>query len=313
MKVRNWLKFGLPTLIFTASLIVAALGLFASWRNTIRWTRLLLDKVYESVLDKMYHEQEKAMMIVDTLLNDDRIVEAFAKKDRNLLIQLVMRHHTFYSINYDLFQVHFHTPDLRSFLRTSDLSKFGDDLSGFRHDVKYVVENRVPIFSTGVGRMGAMLRYIAPVFHEGEFVGSVEANINIDTNFAKKLSGEALVKIFFNEKGERIDSVYKSRDELDDFTNVYNENRILSGQSEAFIRGKYIYVAVPVFDFERKVYACIFQRQDISDIVTIAQIIAAVQIFGSLVFSLLVALVGARIGTKIRDRISKVRSAIESL
>jgi len=313
LKIRTWLIYGLPFLIFFTSFFVAIFGMVLSSKATTLWTELLLDKTYESITDKIKYEQERAMIIVDTILYDESIVEAFAEKNRELLIQLIMRYHTFYNINYDLFQIHFHTPDLKSFLRTSDITKFGDDVSSYRPDIKYVAENKVPTFSTGVGAKGAMLRYIAPVFYEGEYVGSVEANINVGTSFAKKLSGDALIKVFFNEKKERIDALYKSREEVDDFTNVFDENEILTGQFQAFVKDGYVYIAIPIFDFEKNVYACVYQRENISNIVNIVKAISTVQILGSLIISIFLAYLGVRIGKKLRERISKVRSAIESL
>lgn len=116
-----------------------------------------------------------------------------------------------------------------------------------------------------------MIRYIAPVVHKGECIGSVETNVNLAEGFARKLKGEAIVRVFFYEKGNKIDLVAKARADIKDFTNVFD---------------LYAYVAIPLKDFFEKTFAAIFQRQNISRIVQNEKNSMMVQMIGAAAASL---------------------------
>lgn len=93
-------------------------------------------------------------------------------------------------------KVHIHTADLRSFVRSWKLDKFGDDLSGFRKTIVKVKESRQPVFDFEVGRMGLTLRAIVPVMRGGDYLGSLEFIQNFDNvakQFAKKSNDHLLL------------------------------------------------------------------------------------------------------------------------
>uniref|UniRef100_A0A7C4GED0 Double Cache domain-containing protein n=1 Tax=Fervidobacterium thailandense TaxID=1008305 RepID=A0A7C4GED0_9BACT len=313
MRIKTWFNVATPLLIVLATFVAGLTG-FLSLNAVIRaWEKLYTSVEADFVQRQIQHEQEKAMMIVDTVLNDKNILKAFALKDRDLLISYVMQYHTFYSLHYDLFQIHFHTPEAISFLRTSDLTKFGDDLKSFRKDVLHVIQTKQPTFSTSVGRMGAMIRYIVPVFYEGEYVGSVEANISIEKSFAKKLRGDAIVKVFYNEKGERVDVVSKSRDDLEDFTEVYNIHELLKGHTLTMVRGNYSYTAIPIKDFEGKTYAGVFMKTSVKEIQRFRNLMILLQILLTLAFALIVLSFSRRIGKKLQKRIAEAEKLIKRI
>ncbi|WP_158005833.1 cache domain-containing protein [Fervidobacterium thailandense] len=313
MKIRTWLNVTIPSLIAFAIAVASLVGFFSLNAVIKYWEKTYASSEAKFIERQIYHEQEKAMMIIDTLLNDENVVRAFAQKDRDLLISHVMRYHTFYSLHYDLFQIHFHTPEAVSFLRTSDLSKFGDDLKSYRKDVLHVIATKQPTFSTGVGRMGAMIRYIAPVFYEGEYVGSVEANINFATSFAKKLHGDAIVRVFYNEKGERVDIVSRSRDDVEDFTAIYKLDELLQGHTLTLVRGKYAYIAIPIKDFEGKTYAGVFLRTSVEQIQRFRVLMILLQFLVTIIFMAVILIFSHRIGMKLQKRIQEVEKLLNSI
>jgi methyl-accepting chemotaxis protein len=70
--------------------------------------------------------------------------------------------------------VHIHTKDTKSFVRGWAPDKFGDDLSSFRDTLLEVKKTKKPFVSFEAGASGLVLRGIAPVFKDSEYVGSLE-------------------------------------------------------------------------------------------------------------------------------------------
>lgn len=74
---------------------------------------------------------------------------------------------------------HFHTASVVSLLRTWDIQRYGDDLSQTRHMVVRANRELAPFSGLELGQGGTVIRSIAPLFHAGRHVGSVEAAINM--------------------------------------------------------------------------------------------------------------------------------------
>ena len=73
-------------------------------------------------------------------------------------------------------QLHFHLPGAISFLRFHRPEKFGDNLWEVRAGIARVNTEREPVSGFEEGRVFNGFRYIFPLFHDGEFVGSVETS-----------------------------------------------------------------------------------------------------------------------------------------
>jgi len=74
---------------------------------------------------------------------------------------------------------HFHLPPATSFLRTWNVNKFGEDLSGQRQMVVRSNRDQVSLWGFEIGQGGTVIRAITPIFSDGKPLGSVEAAINI--------------------------------------------------------------------------------------------------------------------------------------
>jgi methyl-accepting chemotaxis protein len=86
-------------------------------------------------------------------------------------------------------KVHIHTADLKSFIRSWKLDKFGDDLSGFRKTILKVKQTLQPVFNFEVGRIGLTLRSIVPILEGERYLGSLEfmqSFDNVPKNFEKR-------------------------------------------------------------------------------------------------------------------------------
>ena len=85
-------------------------------------------------------------------------------------------------------KIHIHDADVKSFLRAWNPNQYGDDLSSFRKSIVKVKEEKKPLITIELGRAGLVLRGIAPVMEDGEYLGSVEfiQGLNSIVKTAKK-------------------------------------------------------------------------------------------------------------------------------
>ncbi|WP_457606316.1 diguanylate cyclase [Nitratifractor sp.] len=73
-----------------------------------------------------------------------------------------------------LTQLHLHTKEGRSFLRLNHHEVFGDNLSAFRPSLRKLRKDFLFLKGFEAGRFAEGLRYIYPLFYDGEFTGSYE-------------------------------------------------------------------------------------------------------------------------------------------
>jgi len=80
-----------------------------------------------------------------------------------------------------LTHMHFHLPDGRSFLRMHKPEAFGDDLTGMRPMIAQIHKDHRGRDGYELGTCGLFYRVVAPVMHEGRYVGALEFGIKPDT------------------------------------------------------------------------------------------------------------------------------------
>jgi len=121
--------------------------------------------------------------------------------------------------NYKNVKIHIHDKDAHSFLRVWKPKKWGDDLSGFRHTVMNVKENKKPIIAIELGRVGMVLRGLAPIVDRDEYLGSVEfmQGFNSIVNKARKLH-DMEVAIVLDNKYLSVATFLKDAPKVNDFS-----------------------------------------------------------------------------------------------
>ncbi len=130
-------------------------------------------------LEKLIRQAEVSeKILVDMVAGMPEVQASMVQKNREVLLQVVMPvvQQAQKSSNLPFF-LHFHTADGHSFLRTWKPTKYGDDLTGFRQMVVDIMHSHKPATGIEAGRGGFSVRAIAPIFYEGQYVGSVEAAI----------------------------------------------------------------------------------------------------------------------------------------
>lgn len=141
---------------------------------------------YDSSIDKF---SLLAKYIFDKEINQKEILELFKKattseneKDRIYYKALFYRNLNplFEYVKKDgIRQLHFETPDNKSFLRFHNPSKFSDDLSKAKPSIKYVNETKKSISVFETGRTLSGFRNVFPIFYNNEYLGAVEISLTL--------------------------------------------------------------------------------------------------------------------------------------
>ncbi|MEA3512314.1 MAG: diguanylate cyclase [Campylobacterota bacterium] len=107
-------------------------------------------------------------------------------------------------------QLHFHLPNNESFLRFHRPYKFGDDLTKIRETVKYVNENKKPIFGFEEGRIYNGYRFVFPLSYKNEYIGSVEISFSTIAMTTEMIKNFNVVSKFLISKDIVKEKVFKS-------------------------------------------------------------------------------------------------------
>jgi len=162
-------------------------------------------------------------------------------------------------------KVHIHDKNVHSFLRAWKPKKYGDDLSGFRKTIVEVKKTKKPLAAIEVGRVGPSFRGVAPIFKDGEYIGSLELIQGYDSiikDTKKEIGASVLVllakkyehiaKFYKDKKVKRIAGMIVAQKEKTINTNLFNQ---LKGSSatqilQGITTKDYFVRAFPLKDFK---------------------------------------------------------------
>jgi diguanylate cyclase (GGDEF)-like protein len=165
--------------------VVAGMYLIAGFEQRMKHDYL---QMQSTLLQGKYSTNYKYFKLMSddifAMLQDNKtVVESLGKsRDANAAQQAILRQKLFKSLkkryhrleNMGVMQLQFHTPDSHSFLRMNNPTKFGDDLSGFRHSVVHVNNALTPVQSFEFGRTVYGFRFVYPLFDaDRQHIGSV--------------------------------------------------------------------------------------------------------------------------------------------
>lgn len=168
---------------------------------------------YRSVLDT-YEVLSKAVFMEvinkpDTLSLVARAIDSNTAQRNALRTALQTRLQPTYQnlLQYNLHQLHFHLPDVSSFLRMHRPAAYGDSLVKIRPAVVLANQRREFVSGFEVGRHEAGFRFIFPLFQQQRFVGTVETSLSFatfETQLARRFPGEYVLLIKKSVVGERV-------------------------------------------------------------------------------------------------------------
>ncbi len=142
-----------------------------------------LKKLFDSAKAEMESEGRTASALATLIANVDIFSEMFANGEREQLADALVPAFKVMKEDFHTRQFQFHTPPATSFLRVHKPQKFGDDLSTFRKTVVATNETKKNVVGLEKGVAGLGVRGIAPVFRNGEHLGSVEFGMSFGQPF----------------------------------------------------------------------------------------------------------------------------------
>jgi len=132
---------------------------------------------------KLYVQQgleEKKQIGLTNAINlslNRSVQQALKKNDRQMIFEYLNTLSTQFAqnTNYKNIKIHIHDKDVKSFVRHWKPTKFGDDLSSFRDALNHVKAHRRPISVIEPGRAGMLIRGVAPILEEGQYLGGIHS------------------------------------------------------------------------------------------------------------------------------------------
>lgn len=112
-----------------------------------------------------------------SIANDSNIKEALTTNNRELAIKALstLTENMKKSTPFKNVEIHIHTKNNHSFLRSWQTAKFGDDLSPFRASVVKVNSTKEAVNTFEVGKAGLSIRSVVPIFdNQNNHIGSLE-------------------------------------------------------------------------------------------------------------------------------------------
>jgi|GEM_PF-1024165 len=195
--------------LFTSGLFlfagIVSLVLFVSYAMEANMENSIQDrlKLFDQWLkDELHTERDLLLTTVVLLSSLPEVTHSMAAQDREKLKNFILPYVERIRVstgNTSLY-FHFHLPPAISFLRTWNINKHGDDLSGYR--LMVVQANRELASFTGfeIGQGGPVVRSITPIIADGKHLGTVEAALNIVEIFqALNIPSDCGITILLNE------------------------------------------------------------------------------------------------------------------
>ncbi|GEO84096.1 MULTISPECIES: cache domain-containing protein [Alphaproteobacteria] len=127
----------------------------------------------------------------DRIANDPQVVALMKAGDRDGLARMLKPSYEALASEAGVNMLHFHTVDIKSFLRVQDPTNFGQDLSAIRPMILAANRSRVLQKGLEVGLAGLSLRAVAPIQDGETLVGTVEVGVDLKSllELAKSASG----------------------------------------------------------------------------------------------------------------------------
>ena len=282
-------NLSIKTKIHVPLILSIVLGILIVMVNYVYSIDDMKENIYTSQskdLSSVYRESMKAKENIGltnaiNLSKNYDVVKALKEHNRSIAIDgLKSLSHEFKEYtNYKNVKVHIHDANLHSFLRTWKPEKFGDDLSGFRKTIVTIKNTKKPIVAIELGRAGLVLRGLAPIMENGEYLGSVEfmQGLNSIVKDARTINNYDIVILMKNEFLSTATALENAK-KIANYTlavkpNVINndffndlKNIDIANVKSYQITSKYLVVSQEIRDFSGEVVAYALIGNDIENV-----------------------------------------------
>lgn len=194
-------------------LFLAAMGAAALFLVSYRFQASLiqvnedtrLKNLYQVFLNDIESRKNAALSLATLTAKNPEVAEALARRDRNRLITLLYSAYQVLERDFGVRQFHFHLPPATSFLRLHALGQYGEKMEAYRPTINQARETGVGVGGIERGVLGLSIRSVAPVFHQGRQIGTVEFGLSLEKPLLdefKKNYGSDLA-LFIQEKPDQ--------------------------------------------------------------------------------------------------------------
>jgi len=253
--------------------IIGIISLAIGWGYTLYIERTMRAQVVDETITSLKTQLEGSLQNkkdigltnVISMASNNQILNAFFAEDRELAKRVLagINENFAKNSNFKGIQIHMHTENLTSFLRSWNPDKFGDDLSAMRPSLVNVHQDKKAMVVFEMGANGMMIRGITPVLSGDHMVGSIEFLQGVGSVSRDFENDNRKYMMLLNDKAANISDKIKSNTAIDKY---YSSNdKWFSKETVAFakevdynslqengydITANYFVTFLPVEDFQ---------------------------------------------------------------
>ena len=174
-------------LSFVGTTTLILLGLSTQRKIIENQEKKKLSDYYQAFSDQVEDRENSALSLALQVARAPTVQEAFFRRDRQALIDLLLPSYLVLKKEFGVRQFHFHIKPATSFLRLHRIYKSGEAMASFRHTINVVEDSGRAIAGLERGATGFAVRGVAPVFYQGEFIGTFEVGYSVEKPFLESL------------------------------------------------------------------------------------------------------------------------------
>jgi PAS domain S-box-containing protein len=182
-------KLLIPLLLlsFIGTTALILLGLTAQRKIIENQEKKKLSDYYQAFSDQVEDRAHSALSLAYQVARSPMVQEAFARKDKRALIDLLLPSYEVLNDEFAVKQFHFHTKPATSFLRLHRIYQSGEAMASFRQTITKVEETGEGVAGLERGTTGFGVRGVVPVFYQSEIIGTFEIGYSVERPFLDSL------------------------------------------------------------------------------------------------------------------------------
>ena len=150
---------------------------------------------YQAFSDQIEDRKRAALSLAHAVAGSTEVQEAFARRDRGVLIKLLAPVYEILAEQFGVKQFHFHVPPATSFLRLHRPHQYGERMAAYRHTINRVEATHEGIAGLEWGPTGFGVRGVAPVFYKKRCIGTFEIGFSVEQPFLESLKARYPMEI----------------------------------------------------------------------------------------------------------------------
>jgi methyl-accepting chemotaxis protein len=308
MKIRTKLNIFIPLMVIFGIVTIIFVSTFFQEEIYSFQNEKYVEQINYGYLNELGNLENSLKRTLDSIIANEEIKKAFAENNRQKLQDLALPIWVTLKNN-NISQFQFHKNSV-SFLRLHNTEKFGDDLSSFRETINQVNKTKKAVSGLEIGDAGLGLRYVAPVYYDNKFQGTVELGLSINKEFLEKIKGNSVLKTFDKDLSGEMEIFQTSQYDLSPFNS--NEDIIKSGEAYHYnIEGNELLAMFPLKDYSDTIIGYIGTKIDYSEIVSNSRNGIFYSIIISSIILIFIILVTIFISRKIVKEINYLKNKVD--